>query len=254
MKKLILITLIGVALAGCSSMSKYSLPQGDALRNSPDRHIKSIMDGTYASYGSDEDLTFSNIYSIKTIGPRSALSWQVCSLFRGSDWEPGEYKQAHLKNGVTTIANSNVLTGVCDPSRYPSRPSNFAMKSGLTLEQIEQLSKTPTPEKVSEDSEQHLRERVEPSENDIEHAQNVIKEKLKDPESARFRRVYGAQGEVEKIAICGEVNAKNSYGGYTGYKPFMVFEDGDRGFVWDSNEDGFSFDNMMIEETCPTES
>lgn len=250
MKNLIGIALIGVVLAGCSSMNTYSLRQGDALRNSPDRHIQSIMDGTYESYGSHEDLTFSSIYSIKTIGPRSALSWQVCALFRGDDWEPGEYKQAHLKDGVTMITNSNVLTGVCDPSRYPSRPTNFAMKSSLDLDDEADETSSETESGVAK---QQLRERIEPSENDIAHAQNIIKEMLKDPESARFRRVYGAQGDVEKIAICGEFNAKNSYGGYTGYKPFMVFEDGDRGFVWDSNADGFSFDNMMIEETCPTE-
>jgi len=36
---------------------------------------------------------------------------------------------------------------------------------------------------------------------------------LKDPESAQFRNQYG---------LCGEVNAKNAYGGYVGYRRFIA--------------------------------
>lgn len=41
----------------------------------------------------------------------------------------------------------------------------------------------------------------------------IVKSTLKDPESAEFRNVKG---------YCGEVNAKNSYGGYTGFDKFYV--------------------------------
>ncbi|MDC5446163.1 hypothetical protein ACT4Y9_18345 [Acinetobacter baumannii] len=43
--------------------------------------------------------------------------------------------------------------------------------------------------------------------------EKIVSEQLKDPESAEFRNVKG---------VCGEVNAKNSYGGYTGFKRFIV--------------------------------
>lgn len=43
---------------------------------------------------------------------------------------------------------------------------------------------------------------------------------LKDPESARFGNMYGSQRADGTIAVCGYVNAKNSYGGYTGLRPF----------------------------------
>lgn len=47
----------------------------------------------------------------------------------------------------------------------------------------------------------------------------TIKRQLKDPESARFRWVaYTGLDEL----YCGFVNAKNSYGGYVGFKPFAV--------------------------------
>lgn len=51
---------------------------------------------------------------------------------------------------------------------------------------------------------------------------NVVKGSLKDPDSAKFQNINGA---------CGEVNAKNSYGAYPGFKKFyissgvVVFED-----------------------------
>ncbi len=40
---------------------------------------------------------------------------------------------------------------------------------------------------------------------------------LKDPDSAKFR-----DEKLSRDALCGEVNAKNSMGGYTGYKRFIA--------------------------------
>jgi len=40
---------------------------------------------------------------------------------------------------------------------------------------------------------------------------------LKDPESARFKATF-----VNNRNYCGEVNSKNSYGGYTGFKRFIA--------------------------------
>jgi hypothetical protein len=52
-----------------------------------------------------------------------------------------------------------------------------------------------------------------------------ILESLKDPDSATFRRITAsADGGV----ICGEVNAKNSMGGYIGYRKFVNI-----GLEWD---------------------
>ena len=43
--------------------------------------------------------------------------------------------------------------------------------------------------------------------------QGFVKANLKDPDSAEFRNQRG---------MCGEVNAKNSFGGYNGFKRFMA--------------------------------
>lgn len=44
-------------------------------------------------------------------------------------------------------------------------------------------------------------------------AREMVSGHLKDPESAEFRNQSG---------LCGEVNSKNSFGGYGGYRRFIV--------------------------------
>ena len=56
--------------------------------------------------------------------------------------------------------------------------------------------------------------------NEFETYQAMVQDKLKDGDSARFRNMrYGA---LQKGGVCGEVNAKNSYGGYVGFAPFVI--------------------------------
>ena len=56
---------------------------------------------------------------------------------------------------------------------------------------------------------------------DAGFSQDAVKKGLKDPDSAKFQNLrltdYG-NGKV----VCGEVNAKNSYGGYVGHKRFVA--------------------------------
>lgn len=70
------------------------------------------------------------------------------------------------------------------------------------------------------------KERVPPDIRELKPAEKnviekVIREQLKDPESARFEwlPLVGKQPN----AYCGLVNAKNSFGGYTGRAPYLVF-------------------------------
>lgn len=52
----------------------------------------------------------------------------------------------------------------------------------------------------------------------IDTAKKAISYSLVDPDSAKFREVFIAPNQV---AVCGEVNAKNSFGGYVGFRKFM---------------------------------
>jgi hypothetical protein len=56
----------------------------------------------------------------------------------------------------------------------------------------------------------------------IEKVKNDILESMKDPNSAQFRRIV-----TNGVAVCGEVNAKNSMGGYVGFKKFINWDDDD---------------------------
>lgn len=57
----------------------------------------------------------------------------------------------------------------------------------------------------------------------IHKAEKVIAADLTDPGSAQFRNVRVAQTGL----VCGEVNAKNQFGGYVGFRQF-AYADGKR--------------------------
>lgn len=50
-------------------------------------------------------------------------------------------------------------------------------------------------------------------------ARSDIANLLRDPESAKFRNVFSPESGV----VCGEVNGKNGFGGYEGYKRFIWY-------------------------------
>lgn len=56
-----------------------------------------------------------------------------------------------------------------------------------------------------------------------------IREALRDEPSARFKDEFISLSEDEKsnvLSLCGLVNSKNGYGGYTGFKPFISSTEG----------------------------
>lgn len=65
-------------------------------------------------------------------------------------------------------------------------------------------------------------------------AEVAIKDALKDPDSAKF----GEEDvrDAKRPVVCGTVNAKNGFGGYTGMRPFIVI--GSRAAVQDDPTDG----------------
>lgn len=68
-----------------------------------------------------------------------------------------------------------------------------------------------------------------------------VKYQLKDGESARFRNV---------VKNCGEVNAKNSWGAYSGFTRFIVKDDGQ--VLYETQDNAYLFD-AMIESYCSKE-
>jgi len=56
-----------------------------------------------------------------------------------------------------------------------------------------------------------------------EQLKDLVRTSLKDPESANFKNLRVMSNGR---ALCGDVNAKNSYGGYTGFKAFVADSEG----------------------------
>lgn len=55
----------------------------------------------------------------------------------------------------------------------------------------------------------------------IEAAKVNVANSLKDPGSAQFKNVH-LVNYLDGSVVCGEINAKNSYGGYVGFSPFVA--------------------------------
>lgn len=53
-------------------------------------------------------------------------------------------------------------------------------------------------------------------------AREIVKRQLRDPDSAKFRGLW----LKDKNTVCGEVNAKNGLGGYSGWQSFVVSNGG----------------------------
>ena len=46
--------------------------------------------------------------------------------------------------------------------------------------------------------------------------QNTVRYSLQDPNSAQFGIIKGGKDQDGKVVVCGQVNAKNNFGGYNG--------------------------------------
>jgi hypothetical protein len=75
-------------------------------------------------------------------------------------------------------------------------------------------SPPPEPVQTAEEKRQALAEYMSKSAYDT---LDVIRSQARDPSSAQFRNVWA----MEDMAVCGEVNARNGFGGYSGFVPFF---------------------------------
>ena len=52
-------------------------------------------------------------------------------------------------------------------------------------------------------------------------AERAVRRELKDPDAAQFKDVRANYTEEFGVVACGRVNAKNEFGGYTGFRRFV---------------------------------
>jgi len=57
----------------------------------------------------------------------------------------------------------------------------------------------------------------------VESAKALVAERFKDPSSVQFRNIvaYGNATPPSIAMLCGQVNGKNAYGGYVGFRRFV---------------------------------
>jgi len=80
---------------------------------------------------------------------------------------------------------------------------------------------------------------------DVAEAKKTVLKDFKDPESAQFRNVE-SRPFGKTTVVCGEVNGKNGYGGYVGFKKFAVLK-GDEHAAFG----GDPIMDSLIELGCP---
>lgn len=74
-------------------------------------------------------------------------------------------------------------------------------------------------------------------------AKAALTKSLKDPSSVQYKSLFVAKQSLP--ALCGEINAKNSYGAYVGFRPFYATGKSSLTSVRDSSADeAFIFDKM----------
>jgi Na+-translocating ferredoxin:NAD+ oxidoreductase RnfG subunit len=62
----------------------------------------------------------------------------------------------------------------------------------------------------------------------FDKAKQAVIRTLRDPESAKFGELFNSKNNSN--VVCGYVNARNGYGGYTGMERFIYFIDKDKLF------------------------
>ena len=74
---------------------------------------------------------------------------------------------------------------------------------------------------------------------------------LRDPYSARFSDWKAIYSEgTGHLDICGKVNAKNAYGGYSGAAWFVVSESPSKVLLYDNSASGATASNGIIKVLC----
>lgn len=54
-------------------------------------------------------------------------------------------------------------------------------------------------------------------------AEEAVRQSMKDPDAAQFKNIKSVKTLKAIPVVCGEVNGKNSYGGFVGFKRFAYY-------------------------------
>jgi len=122
--------------------------------------------------------------------------------------------------GLCSFLGGFLLAAMCLPILVGDQMARPASAAVVAIDAIEESDPADAPEPQS------------PEDRAIEIAQTVaydtlieMKANMRDPGSSDFRNLYIVNvGTIENPmpVVCGEVNARNAYGGYTGFVQFYA--------------------------------
>ncbi|WP_411834025.1 hypothetical protein [Pseudoxanthomonas mexicana] len=98
-----------------------------------------------------------------------------------------------------------------------SKPAVAAAAAGAPHEQVQQ----PEPERPMSSAEKKAQQEKWFGAKTIVAAEHAVRRELKDPDAAQFKEVRANYTEEFGVVACGRVNAKNEFGGYTGFRRFV---------------------------------
>lgn len=107
--------------------------------------------------------------------------------------------QFQISLNIAAIALSTLLISACQAPAQPSPDQEQTSEATQKAEEVEQTVKF------------------------VEAAKLETARDLRDPSSAQFRDLMLAHTDTRKV-LCGEINAKNAFGAYTGFVGFVAIE------------------------------
>ena len=125
-----------------------------------------------------------------------------------------EYADAKCANGITPL----VTTG-----KSQCIPSN-GIGDGKYARWVSNQHLSPTRPEAAEADSRPTRPRPDDRVDGllmVNDCKTIVRGRVKDRRSAEFRNVFFVRGRAGAAVVCGEVNARNSFGGYAGFERFV---------------------------------
>lgn len=86
-----------------------------------------------------------------------------------------------------------------------------------------------------------------PEQQAVAAAESAVRAGLRDPDSARFSQVWTVKAAPSGLTVCGYVNARNGFNGYSGPQRFYVYPGSAQAIIL---EDGGKYDGMWVVSGC----
>lgn len=145
---------------------------------------------------------------------KAAASCRFCGhRFRGTDPADGPMTDAQKKVAKTSrIGCAVIVVGMIAMVSFCTPDDNASTGEGGS----DQAAQSATEDGANEAPDRSTQHNI------VIMSRDGVRARLRDPDSAEFRNVGYYSGGPEGAAVCGEVNAKNGFGGFTGFERFVA--------------------------------